>query len=183
MGSGKYIKRAIAKHGVENFKKEILFIFETEQEMNDKEKELVTKEFVDESTNYNLCQGGKGGFGYINSVKEIRDIASKNAIESQKKYLIDNYGVDHISKTKNGRKIISNRNRELHKSGILHTPTFSGKKHTEESRNRISISNSANQIGSKNSQFGTMWITNGTDNKKIKKTIDIIPEGWYKGRV
>jgi hypothetical protein len=27
-----------------------------------------------------------------------------------------------------------------------------------------------------------MWITNGTENKKIK-AIDIISEGWYKGRV
>ena len=38
------------------------------------------------------------------------------------------------------------------------------------------------QQGPKNSQFGTMWITNGTENKKTKK-IDNIPEGWYKGRV
>ena len=33
----------------------------------------------------------------------------------------------------------------------------------------------------KNSQSGTMWITDGTNNKKIKKT-DKIPCGWYKGR-
>ena len=26
-----------------------------------------------------------------------------------------------------------------------------------------------------------MWITNGSENKKIKKS-DIIPEGWNKGR-
>lgn len=37
-------------------------------------------------------------------------------------------------------------------------------------------------IKNKNSQYGTMWITNGTKNKKIKKD-DVIPEGWYKGRV
>ena len=33
-----------------------------------------------------------------------------------------------------------------------------------------------------NSQYGTMWITNGTENKKIKKD-EPIPEGWNKGRV
>lgn len=38
------------------------------------------------------------------------------------------------------------------------------------------------QVGSTNSQFGSMWITNGTLNKKIKKD-DNLPEGWYKGRI
>ena len=36
--------------------------------------------------------------------------------------------------------------------------------------------------GVKNSQFGSMWITDGKNNKKIKKT-DSIPEGWKTGRV
>jgi hypothetical protein len=36
--------------------------------------------------------------------------------------------------------------------------------------------------GETNTQFGTMWITNGVDNKKIKKD-DEIPFGWKKGRV
>jgi hypothetical protein len=32
-----------------------------------------------------------------------------------------------------------------------------------------------------NSQFGTIWITDGTINKKIK-AIDQIPDGWNRGR-
>ena len=68
MGSGKLIKRAISKYGTENFKKEILFVFDNEDEMNAKESELVTEEFVKEDTNYNLCPGGKGGWGYINKI-------------------------------------------------------------------------------------------------------------------
>jgi hypothetical protein len=35
--------------------------------------------------------------------------------------------------------------------------------------------------GEKNSQFGTRWITNGIENKKIKKD-SIIPDGWKLGR-
>ena len=61
-GSGKMLKRAIKKYGIENFTKEILFIFDTEAEMNYKEKELVEVG----PNSYNLCEGGKGGFGYIN---------------------------------------------------------------------------------------------------------------------
>lgn len=40
---------------------------------------------------------------------------------------------------------------------------------------------SFSQSGSKNSQFGTFWITNGKDNKKIPKGEEI-QEGWRKGR-
>jgi hypothetical protein len=37
------------------------------------------------------------------------------------------------------------------------------------------------QQGEKNSQFGTFWVTNGSENKKIRKT-DPIPEGYWRGR-
>lgn len=63
MGSGKRLKQAIKKYGIENFSKEILHVFETEEEMNAKEKELV----IITEDSYNLCDGGKGGFSYINS--------------------------------------------------------------------------------------------------------------------
>ena len=36
-------------------------------------------------------------------------------------------------------------------------------------------------IGEKNSQFGTMWISDGVTNRKIKKN-ETIPPGWQKGR-
>jgi hypothetical protein len=63
MGSGIAIKKAIKKYGIENFTKEILYIFDNEQDMNNKEKELV----VLNELSYNMCEGGKGGFNYINN--------------------------------------------------------------------------------------------------------------------
>lgn len=73
IGSGKRLWNSIHKHGIENFKKEILFVFETEDEMNAKEKELVTDEFCLREDTYNLCPGGKGGWGYINKT-DLRTI-------------------------------------------------------------------------------------------------------------
>jgi group I intron endonuclease len=60
-GSGKKLLAAIKKYGKENFSKEILFVFETEQEMNDKEKEIITEEFVSRTDTYNVGIGGEGG--------------------------------------------------------------------------------------------------------------------------
>jgi hypothetical protein len=47
-------------------------------------------------------------------------------------------------------------------------------------KHKQKISNSMK--GSKNSQFGRMWITNGAQSYRIYK-IDPIPEGYRKGRV
>ncbi len=68
IGSGKVLKAAVRKYGIENFRKEILFSFDTEDEMNAKEAEIVTEEFCARNDTYNLCAGGRGGWGYINQV-------------------------------------------------------------------------------------------------------------------
>jgi len=61
LGSGIALEKAIKKHGKQNFKKEILFIFNTENEMNEKEKELVTESFISTNKTYNMGVGGEGG--------------------------------------------------------------------------------------------------------------------------
>lgn len=60
LGSGKAIKDAIKKYGRENFVKEVLFIFDSEHEAYDKEKELT--EDYDKRYTYNMKRGGVGGF-------------------------------------------------------------------------------------------------------------------------
>lgn len=61
IGSGKYIRDAVRKYGKESFSKEILYVFDTEDEMNAKERELITEEFVARRDTYNLGVGGEGG--------------------------------------------------------------------------------------------------------------------------
>ncbi len=173
-GSGKLLKRAIKKHGLTNFTKTILFEYDNEQDMIDKEKELVTEQFCSLDTNYNLCEGGKGGFGYINR-EELTNRrlgglrASNNLIPVQK-------GQNH------SRKIKQNISHSLIKYFENNKHQWVGRKHTPETIKKMCDSHKGAQIGKRNSQYGTMWITNGVINKKIKKDLPI-PMGFNKGRI
>ena len=187
MGSGKHLRHSIQKYGIENFKKEILFQFDNEEEMNAKEAELVTEEFCLREDTYNLCVGGQGGFSHINRDKEFMfQKNSKGGIKGSKttnelrrfKLATDQQYRDFY------RQATTNSVIKAKIQSDINNPDgqFAGKKHTEEAKRKIGIKNSENQIGSKNSQYGTIWITDGTVNTKIKKEDDI-PVGWTKGRL
>ena len=53
---------------------------------------------------------------------------------------------------------------------------------TEETKELMRSSHKGKGIKESNSQYGTMWITNGITNKKIKKDT-IIPFNWKLGRI
>lgn len=63
MGSGKYLLNAITKEGLNNFVKTILFDFNNFDEMNNKEKELVSLSacYPNDLLSYNLKEGGSNG--------------------------------------------------------------------------------------------------------------------------
>lgn len=62
MGSGKLIKKAIEKYGLENFDKLVLYNFDNNLDMLKKEAELVNREFIKRKDVYNLVEGGGGGW-------------------------------------------------------------------------------------------------------------------------
>lgn len=170
MGSGKRIKRAIAKHGINNFTKEFLHELSSVEEMYAKEAEIVTEEFLKGNV-YNLKVGGEGGWDHICNSPSFALICSSGVRESNLKR--DYTGISQK---------VSHSMKNQWKDG-LRKPTlgFSGKCHSEETKKKMSDSAKINSSGTKNSQFGTMWITNEIESKKILKT-DLIPDGWRKGR-
>ncbi len=80
MGSGKLLRQAIEKYGKDKFLKEILFIFNNEEDMSKKEKELV----ILSEQSYNLCEGGNGGFDYINRSNITKFKGKKHTDETKK---------------------------------------------------------------------------------------------------
>lgn len=181
MGSGKYLTYSYKKHGMENFTKEILFVFDNPDDMYAKEAELVNEEFIAEKNTYNLKSGGFGGFDYINSTG--KNLYGNNGKTPNVK---DNF--------KRGREKHARWRRENPEwwDGIRHKisetlkgreGTFTGRSHSEETKKVIGKKSSIHQSGKGNSQYGTRWIHSLTEkrSKKIKKESPL-PEGWVEGR-
>lgn len=88
MGSGIKLRNAYKKYGIENFKKDILFILNSREEMIQKEKELVTEEFCNNYNTYNMCIGGHGGGirkGAVLSKETKQKISKTNKIVMKQK--------------------------------------------------------------------------------------------------
>lgn len=183
MGSGKLICRDIGIYGSGNFQKEILHIFDNEQDMNNKESELVSEFFVARDDTYNLCPGGKGGWGFNNTKdgQKLREHSYKKWSAAGNKRFLERYESDkdffvaHNEHLKNISHLGRQKALDNHPNG-----TFYGKSHSEETKQKM---RKPKNQGIKNSQFGTIWITNGKDSMRIKKDVDVIPLGWFKGRV
>ena len=179
MGSGKLIQRAIEKHGAENFTKEILHVFDNETDMRNKEKELV----ILSENSYNLLEGGKGGFGFVNSKRlngtpEGRKLGG--IISSRKETnAFYNLSDDAIKKRVETKKQ-KYRIQEYTAAARLRCNEEDAMTKRKQTFNMIE-----HQRGKNNSQYGSCWITNGKENKKIKKEeLDKYLElGYNKGRI
>lgn len=120
LGSGKLLKRSIEKYGRENFVREILFFCNDKTSMFKKEKELISLL----NPEYNLHEGGNGGFSYINENK-----------------LGVPFWITRESRKRAAKKtVIMNKSIESRERSRLNPPSFKGKVHSEETKRKISES-------------------------------------------
>jgi hypothetical protein len=103
LGSGIALINAIKKYGKDSFDKEILFIFDNEIDMNNKEKELITEKIVSSKNTYNKGIGGEGGPHF----------KGKRHSEEMKKNLSEKIKSQEHKLTEEGRRRIieNNKNR------------------------------------------------------------------------
>lgn len=62
LGSGLLLRRAIKKYGKENFTRETLEEFNTQEELDNAERKAITPEMLEDDNCYNAALGGQGGF-------------------------------------------------------------------------------------------------------------------------
>jgi len=179
IGSGTRLRHSIRKYGVENFKFEIIEWCENRDILIQREKEIITEQHIIDENCYNLKFGGLGGGKFINPQHQFK-CSQAAGIKHSERMLNDNEYREKYSKK------ISEANHKRHKRGdlkpIQKNYSWFGKKHKEETIQKMKQSKKGQGTGENNSQFGTRWITNGSENKKIKKD-EILPPNWKYGYV
>lgn len=198
MGSGKLLRYAFNKYGIENFSKEILFECNSLEELNEKEKEIVNQKFVERDDTYNLKVGGDGGWDFCNDPSNgyTSEIRSRNAKESNKRPEVKSKQLSSLKKyydnldseilldrTRRGQET---RNRRIAAGEIHCHQSFLGKHHSEETKQKMRDTFALNKsnVGSKNSNYGKHWWKDPNDRTKYKSFSDDeeIPEGWVRGK-
>lgn len=193
MGSGKRLKYAQNKYGIENFIKEIIAIFDNKEDMFKLESEIVSEDFIKRSDTYNLRVGGFGGFDYLNNPNlyfhkyhnKEHAVYMHSKISAENKYI----GINKLNLLKDiDKDWVLKRYEKIKQSRIENNSIFSfrGRKHSEETLLKMRDISKTNKLAEKNGSFGTIWIYNIElkINKKIKaEELDLYStNGWIKGR-
>lgn len=109
MGSGKMLHIAYKKHGIENFKKEILKFFDTMDEAFEYEHKIVNEELVRDKQCYNIQIGGKY-FNTENMVTVVDSAGNKFWVTKDEFLYSDKYKA--IWKGKHHKEESRNKTRE-----------------------------------------------------------------------
>jgi hypothetical protein len=183
MGSGKVIKDAIKKYGIDNFKKDILEYFEDSESMYAREKEIVTDEFLLREDTYNLRRGGTGGFDFINKTMPKEQRCEISKLGGNTRHITKEDLSNRIKESKRNnptRLNGSKRVQELYPEG-----TRKGSKNTDAHNKKIGLANSIKQSGTRNSQYGIKfkWMTKNGVNKKVQydEVQSYLDDGWVFG--
>jgi hypothetical protein len=185
MGSGTALHRAYKKYGQEFFVKEILQIFDTQEEMFEAESAIVNEEFLMREDVYNLTKGGNGSWFFaaqkINNDTDARQAKNRKASIAMNAKCWAN--PEFVERKKKKSALIL---KKLHAEGKVKIPDWTGKSHRQETKNKIGKANSVHQAGEGNSQFGLVWIFNESEKKSYKVQKEEIETwilmGWKKGR-
>ncbi len=173
MGSGKVIRSAIEKYGIENFTKVILETFDDSTAMYAREREVVTDEFLSREDVYNLRCGGFGGFDHIN----------KNNMQGFSDVSVAQRGrlkTNAIMKARLGPQwnlILASKGAQVGNAVIAKLRNDDA---VFDQKIRDNVLKAQELAAAANRQL--VWVTNGTDTMKINKDSEV-PSGWRRGRV
>ena len=138
LGSGTRLARAIEKYGIENFKREILHVLGSKEEMDQKEREIVDEDFLLRDDVYNAKLGGGGGWDFVNA--EGLNIGFQHINE---RGLNNNVGQCYTASKKHAELLKTDPDyyakwKATHKAAMESIPgSFTGRTHTDETKEKM----------------------------------------------
>jgi hypothetical protein len=185
MGSGKYLRNSISKHGLEKHIMEILEYLPSRDKLRLREAELVNQDMLLNFDCMNLALGGDGGWELVNSNRT--DAEWKAIQQAGGKAVLQLLSTRHAEKMKSDQAYSANIAEKI-KLGIanMKTPRIWEYKHTEESKKKIVSAKKGKYLGISNPSSGKPWIYH-LELKQCKKIQAeeleaYLAEGWLKGR-
>jgi hypothetical protein len=176
LGSGRRIWNSINYHGKENHKKEIIEFCLNREELKKREKEIVNADLINDHFCMNLQLGGGGGFINEEHMMKVSKAGNKEFLEKMKD---DEYRKEFSKK-------MSELNKKSFELGTRERKYFydwTGKKHTNDTKLKLSLKNKNKGVGSDNSVWGRKWMNKDFKNKMVKsEEIEFhISDGWLFG--
>lgn len=152
MGSGKLIRRAQKKYGIENFEKEILYSrIQYKETADDMERFVIAKERALGKAEYNIADGGQGNLGLHHSEETKRKLSKANkgkhlSVEIRKKISKALKGKKPHERTEETRRKMSEALKGKHHPISEETKrkiseALKGRKLSEEHRRKLSEAN------------------------------------------
>jgi hypothetical protein len=130
----------------------------------------------------NLKEGGTGGFDHVNSCSEHQRASNKASALVQKA----------LRENPEWRARKSQRMSERNKAGYIdgsripNPPNWTGRKHSESSRKKMSDSSKGKIDGAANPLYGKSWLYNPNTLKSKpvgpQEAVILLSEGWLRGR-
>ena len=167
LGSGKELKKEIAKYGKDCFTKSILFVSKDDLENSEKEKQFIALyNAVSNPLFYNIHEGGCGGNTTAGYTPEEKEALRRKLSEVNRGKNNGMYGKHHSEETKAflsywaefERDNFPYRTEEFRQKMSERTKDSNngmyGKKHTEESKQKMSVNSKGKTAGEKNGMYG-----------------------------
>lgn len=196
LGSGLNLQKAIKKYGRKNFSRSILFVFDNETDMNDKEVKLITEDLVKSRDCYNIAMGGRGGnLGPIVNEKISKNtslaLKGKRKSDSHKLSLSKSNSkykpsADTIDKITHSLQLywsnLSSDERKEKQSRNGNQNGFYGKSHSDDSIKKMKNTIGDNRKGSKNPNSKSITLDGVTysTRKECMESLKLNKKQFYK---
>ena len=177
LGSGKRLWYSLNYHGKDNHIKEIIEFCENREILKKREKEIVNEQLLSEKLCINIQLGGGGGFIDENHMVKTSKRGNEVFLEKMKD---EQYRKEFSKK-------LSIANKEQYLDGRRDKKYFynrNGKKHTEETKKKLSEMKKGTGVGENNSVYGRKSMTKDFKNKMAPPNeIDsYLSDGWKFGK-